>query len=314
MLPRLKSWALFTGALVIGNVVAVVACSSSDSTPKSLKTTGKDAGNLGDDTDSGEPPPEPTDGGPPSGRVYAHTTDTLYVYEPFSRKLTEVGKFNCLQPGETVIDIALDRTNEMYATTFLRFLHVDATSGACTERGADTPAFDYPNSLSFVPVGTVDPTVEALVGYASLDGLDSDIYVRIDLSNGHMTSLGNLNPSGASTVYSASGDLISLLRDGNKTYLTVRDRSVDSGIATDKLAEVNPANGQIKRIIGDTRQGRIFGLGYWAGKAYGFSDDARVTEIDVNTGAATVLLTHTVDGGPVSWYGAGVTTNAPISP
>jgi hypothetical protein len=314
-LPRMRSWALFTSALVIGNVIAMVACSS-DAPTKSPKAINKDAGNVGDDTsdDSGPVDPPPPEGGPPSGRVYAHTTDTLYVYEPFSRKLTEVGKFNCLQPGEAVIDIAVDRTNEMYATTFLRFLHVDATSGACTERGNDSVLMDYPNSLSFVPVGTVDPTVETLVGYASPDSINSDVYVRIDVATGKMTTVGDLNPPGALTQYSSTGDLISLLRDGNKTYLTVRDNAVDSGIATDKLAEINPATGQIKRIIGDTKQNHTFGLGYWAGKAYGFSEDGRVNEIDINTGTSTVLLTHMVGGAAVPWYGAGVTTNAPISP
>jgi hypothetical protein len=309
--PRITSWALFTTSLFIASILA---CSSSDTTPKTLTTTGKDAGNVGDDTsEAGPVDPPPIDGGPAAGRVYAHTTDTLFVFEPFSRKLTEIGKFNCLQDGEAVIDIALDRTNEMYATTFTRFLHVDATSGACTERGVAT-TLDYPNSLSFVPIGTVDPTQEALVGFASADGVDSDLYVRIDINTGAMTTIGRLNPVTSLMLYSSSGDLISLLRDSNKTYLTVRDRTIDSGVALDKLAEIDPKTGEIMRIIGDTKQGQIYGLGYWAGKAYGFSADGRITEIDVTNGSSTVLLTHTVDGGAVPWYGAGVTTNAPISP
>ncbi|HEY8079948.1 MAG TPA: hypothetical protein VIF62_37710, partial [Labilithrix sp.] len=225
------------------------------------------------------------------------------------------GAFDCLQTDEQVIDIAVNRTGDMYATTFNRILSVDPTSGHCTEKAVATDVTNYPNALSFVPIGTVSATDETLVGYSStLIADDADQYVKIDTSTGEMTVIGQLNPDSATTLYSASGDLISLLRDGNKTYLTVRDRSVDAGVATDKLAQVDPATGVIIQIIGETNQKHIFGLGYWAGKAYGFSDDGRINEIDVTNGSATLLQTLTGSGGVVPWYGAGVTTNAPISP
>jgi hypothetical protein len=246
--------------------------------------------------------------------VYAQTPDTLYLYEPISRKLTRIGAFDCTS-GEPVIDVAVNRTGDMFATTFDYLLTVDPTSGHCQIKATATTEVNYPNALSFVPIGTVSQTDETLVGYAStLLADDADQYVKIDTSTGEMTVIGQLNPASATTLYSASGDLISLLRDGNKTYLTVRDRSVDSGVATDKLAQINPTTGEIIQIIGETNQTHIYGLGYWAGKAYGFSDDGRITEIDVTNGSATLLQTLTGDGGNIPWYGAGVTTNAPISP
>ncbi len=313
---RLPRFFLFGGMASVVGVGALLACSSDPATTPRI------------DGGSKPPPPPPRppsdggsdgttplpDAGPGSGRVYAQTPDTLHLYDPIARKLTRIGAFDCTN-GEAVIDLAVNRTGDMFATTADYLLTVDPTSGHCQVKAtAPIDAF-YPNSLSFVPIGTVSQSDEALVGYAAtLAADDADQYVQIDTTTGVMTKIGVLNPPGAATLYSASGDFISLLRDGNKTYLTVRDRAVDAGVATDKLAEINPATGQILRIVGETNQKHIFGLGYWAGKAYGFSDDGRITEIDVSNGAATVLQTLTADGGAVPWYGAGVTTNAPISP
>src|SRR3954470_21852549 len=126
------------------------------------------------------------------GRVYAHTKDTLYIFEPTSGDLKEIGRFSCLDPSDTtdvVVDLAVDRTGTVYATTFGRFLKVDPITAACTEIkkvAAGDPS--YPNALSFVPAGTVDPTKEALVGYAPLGASpDSTDYVRIDTSTGLIT-------------------------------------------------------------------------------------------------------------------------------
>jgi hypothetical protein len=317
-LLRFFAWASLAGALTVGPFACSSAAPATNTLAKKDSGEATDSGdNGGDDGGTTPTPPPPPPPGPATGQVYANTTDTLYLYEPFSRKLTVIGKFSCLQPGEAVIDIALDRTNEMYATTFGRFLHVVPTTAACTEVGTAPADMNYPNSLSFVPVGTVSASVETLVGYASPTGVDGENYVSIDVATGKMTSVGNLNGSGPidGQWWASSGDLISLLRDGNKTYLTVHPQG-DAGLtATDSLAEIDPTTGLLKRIIGDTKQAHIYGLGYWAGKAYGFSDDGRATEIDVNTGVGTVLLTLDDDAGaPMPWYGAGVTTNAPISP
>ncbi len=89
----------------------------------------------------------------------------------------------------------------------------------------------------------------------------------------------------------------------------------DASTATDLLAEVDPTTGKLKKIIGDTKQTNIFGLGYWAGKGYGFSDNGKIAQIDMATGTASVVKTLTsTDGGGIPWYGAGVTTEAPVTP
>jgi hypothetical protein len=291
---------------------ALGACSSSDPTPAKPLPKTRDPDDTPpppQDDDPGVINPSPQDSGPGSGRVYANTTDTLYLFEPISKKLTVIGKFSCLNPGEPVIDLAVDRAGAMYATTFDRFLSVDPIDASCVERAVAAPGDTYPNSLSFVPAGTVDPAKEALVGYADVGGV-TDQYTRIDTDTGAMTVIGALNPVDATTLWEASGDLISLIQAGNKTYLTVHetDAAVD---AFDHLAEVDPATGKLVKILGETGQAHIFGLGYWGGKAYGFAENGQAAEIDVTNGSSKLLLTLATDAGAGSWYGAGVTTLAP---
>ena len=62
---------------------------------------------------------------------------------------------------------------------------------------------------------------------------------------------------------------------------------------------------------------KIFGLGFWGGKFYGFADNGvdaggaslggRMIQIDPVTGAGMEL-----SSADIRWYGAGVTTAAPI--
>lgn len=302
-------------------ILVAAACSSSKDSPSSLPLI---EGGSGGKKDSGDIPIGEQDAKvadtyiPPGtpGRVYAHTADTLYLFEPVSNDLKMIGKFSCLNGSEQVVDLAVDRTGSVYATTFARFLKVDPITATCTEikaHGIDED--DYPNALSFVPAGTVDPTKEALVGYAATaTGVESTDYVRIDTTSGVMTKIGPLNPTAVGTQYKSSGDLISLIQSQNRTFLTVKILG-DAGVApTDLLAEVDPRTGNLKKIIGDTKQIDIYGLGYWAGKGYGFSDNGKISEIDMNTGAATVVKTLTGDGGAgIPWFGAGVTTEAPIT-
>lgn len=243
-----------------------------------------------------------------SGRVLAHTAQQLFRLEPETRKLTLLGSFDCLESGDSIIDLAVDRTGAVYATSFRGFLTIDPLTAACS---FVAKAADYPNSLSFMPVGTVDATTEALVGYA-FDGPYAVRYVRIDTDTGAMTDLGRLNPPNAATEYISSGDLVGLINDGNRAYLTVRFKGTpDSGTTTDRLAEIDPATGVLKRILGDTKQRNLFGLGYWAGKGYGFADDGTVAEIDMKTGVGVALQLSGVTA-KQKWFGAGVSTQAPV--
>jgi hypothetical protein len=305
----------------VSSLVPLAACSSAEKTSNPLPTTDdvdasktkRDASTFPQD-DAGEPLPEASTG---PGRVYSHTKDTLYLYEPTAGTLKEIGKFTFDLPAAKadIIDIAVDRTGNLYGTTFNDFFKIDTSTALCTWISIAPGSTDYPNALSFVPAGTADPGKEALVGYAT--NLSDNIavnYVQIDTTTGAITPKGNLNASASGPQYRSSGDIVAIIADSNRAYLTVKLQGADAGAGTDLLAEVDPVDGHVKRIIGDTNENDIFGLGYWAGKGYGFSYGGKILQIDMAKGSSTVLETLMDDGGtPLPWYGAGVTTQAPAN-
>lgn len=316
-------FALFLVLCTASALAPLAACGSAEKASNPLPTTDDiDASKTKRDTstppfpedDTGNPLPEASTG---PGRVYSHTRDTLFLFEPTAGTLKEIGKFT-FDPANTaadVIDIAVDRTGNMYGTTFNDFFSIDTTTAKATWIAIAQGTVDYPNALSFVPAGTADPSKEALVGYATnaSDNLAVN-YVQIDTVTGAMTTKGKINASATGAQYRSSGDIVSIIADGNRAYATVK-LVTDAGAAgTDLLAEVDPVDGHIKRIIGDTKQNDIWGFGYWAGKGYGFSAGGKVLQINMATGASTVLQTLMNDAGTVMpWYGAGVTTQAPAN-
>ena len=326
-----RSLALLTLGLLT-SAAAIIACSQAAPVNKlpvqnddqgdtsNDDTSKRDAGTTTNELPPGADPPL-ADGGKPPGRIFAHTDNKLYRYDPLAGALTLVGPFGCLPRDETqalgtpdndqVIDLALDRIGNMYATTFWRFLKVDPTSGSCTVIRTDTEQAVYPNSLSFVTINSQ----EALVGFSFDPQGDATVYSRIALDTGEMTSIGNLNPDVPITpgvTYGISGDLISLVRTNGNTYAAVKN--VD-GTGNDLLAVLDPASGNITKILGDTGQQGFYGLGFWAGKAYGFTSSGNIYEIDVTNGAATLALAAKDENGlGIAWFGAGVTTDSPTAP
>lgn len=218
--------------------------------------------------------------------VYAHGPNALYAIDPGTLNLTTVGTFeNC---GEEMIDIAVDATGNIYGTTFTSFVRIDPTDASCTVLKSGSEG-EFPNSLSFVPKGTVDPNVEALVGYNGSD------YLRLDTTTGAITKIGGL-----SNGKSSSGDIVSVI--GGGTYLTV------TSDGDDELIQVDPATGDQIKSIGSTKHTDVFGLAYWGGIAFGFTDGGDGFTMDVTTGA----VTNIVNGSNYEFYGAGSTTCARI--
>jgi len=246
---------------------------------------------------------------PRVGEVYAHSELTLYRFNPVAGDFVTVGQFTCLNSDGGVaemLDIAIDRAGNMVGTAAMsehasivgRLVSIDKATAACTVLKTGS----YPNSLAFVPVGTVLPDREALVGYVN------DSYVMINPDTGLVSSIGNLNAIGAATLWMSSGDIVSIV--GGGTYLTIIPRnSVTADPQGDRIAEVDPTTGAIKRVIGATGTTGLYGLGYWGGIAYGFSNAGLLVKIDLGTGAGTPIP---ITAGPPSFYGAGTTTIAPI--
>jgi hypothetical protein len=317
-----RRFALFlslSGGVLVA-AAAMIACTAPAANQDPIVVRDDDSGTKKKDTGAKDPdetkpesdPPLP-DGGKPPGRVYAHTADTLYLFEPLAKTLTKIGVLSCLNPGDRLLDIALDRDSVMYGTSDDGFLKIDPVDATCNYVTVDAAA-QYPNSLSFVPLGTVDPTKETLVGYQFDDDFNATIYAKIDVGTGAIDKVGDLNDPAAPIKYKSSGDIISMIRNGNKAYLTVRTIDASDGSGNDYLAEIDPTTGRIKAILGDIGKKNLYGVGQWAGTVYGFNETGDIIQINMTNASAKTIMTLTEDGAAVAWFGAGMTTDAPTKP
>jgi hypothetical protein len=238
--------------------------------------------------------------GDPGGtaEVFGHSPDTLYRLDPTTKAVTIVGAF---QGCGGITDIALDKDSTMYATTLDGLYKVDRKTAECTLIAKGN---NYPNSLSFVPAGTLDPTVEALVGYVG------DQYIRIDPMSGAVTPINSIGQG-----YSSSGDIVSV--KGGGTYLTVK--AGPSGNCSDCLIQVDPATGAFLNEWGPLGHTDVFGIAFWAGAVYGFDYSGELFEVDFHGLAmqVTSIPVPAADAGAdagVQFSGAGSTTSAPPTP
>jgi hypothetical protein len=80
------------------------------------------------------------------------------------------------------------------------------------------------------------------------------------------------------------------------------------GSSSDKLARLAPQTFAASPVGSGTGYGQIWGIAYWKGKVYGFTNGGQFVLIDPMTGTA-MMVTQTPG---ISWWGAGVTTLAPV--
>lgn len=231
-------------------------------------------------------------GGPPLvTEVYGHGADTLYKLNPVTKEVTVVGNFNGCS---SVIDIAIDKDSNIFGTSFAGLHAIDRNTAACSLISGSA---NYPNSLSFVPEGTVYPNTEALVGYFT------NQYVAIDTTSGAITTIGSLSGG-----YSSSGDIVSVINGG--TYLTVNGPGCG-----DCLIEVNPTTGDLVKEWGPLGYGSVFGIAFWGGTAYGFSNDGDLFSITFAQNSVTTTPIS-IPNAPsnLSFWGAGSSTAVPLVP
>ena len=289
----LRSLVLVSACAVIPVIAACGSSSSrsgyNDNPDPAAKTPATPAPGATGDFNNGKPPPAP----PPNevNEVYGHSSDTLFLLDPKTKAVTTVGKFNGCA---AVIDIALDESSNLFATSYQAFYSVDKKTVKCTEISAGP----YPNSLSFVPKGTVDANVEALVGY------EGSNYVRIDTKTGAKTTIGALGGG-----LTSSGDIVSVI--GGKSYLTVKGQSCTT---SDCLVEVDPKTGAMVNNWGSVGHHNVFGLAFWGGKVYGFDDTGELFEVAFS-GSKITTTTISMPNKPsgLSFWGAGSSTAAPLS-
>ena len=297
---RFLAWAFLS--MVPASTLVAIACSSdlepSPDFPTSDASTRRDTGRDG--TLLGETSPGDPDVAAPTPQLFAHTPDALYRFDPISKTLSRIGKFDCLTTaGEQMYDIAINESGAMFGTTSQAFVSNHPVTAKCNRIAAST---SYPDSLGFVPTGTADPVREALVGY------EFGSYVRIDTVTGAITKIGDLNAADAGAFFYSSGDVVAII--GDRAYLTAYTFAPDAAPG-DYLLEINPSTGRMIRVVGSVGKRELWGTAYWAGVTYAFSNAGEVLRLDPTTGAPTKVAS--LDAGPDApgFYGAGVTTSAP---
>ena len=231
--------------------------------------------------------------------VYAHSDTVLWAVDPRTNTLRNVGTFSfaaSAPPDHAITDVAVDANGVLVGTTRTALFRIDTSTAACTLI-AMLPGNGFVG-LTYVPAGVLDPSSEVLVG-----GTGPGTYWRIDPSTGMSTMLGQLKVG--RTNYQLSGDFVSV--QGAGTFATVRAMGVASS-SQDQLARMNERTGELT-IIGNTGFQKIFGLAYYRNTLYGFTDAGQFISIDIMTGRGRMISTPAMQ-----FYGAGVTTLAPIAP
>lgn len=242
-------------------------------------------------TEDGTFESEPTQAKPDvPGEVFGHSDDALYRVNTDTREVKLVGTF---QGCSYIADIAIDESGAIYGSTGTDLVLVETNTARCTKIAQGK----FPNSLSFVPVGTLDASEEALVGYQGGD------YVQIDRKSGQVTKVGSLGGG-----LQSSGDIVSA--KGGKTYVTVKGPSCD-----DCLVEIDPKTGAMTKNLGPLGFTDVFGLAFWAGDVYGFTKAGEVllVKLDGDKPAVTLIPIASPPKGLTFW-GAGSTTSAPVRP
>jgi hypothetical protein len=220
--------------------------------------------------------------------VYGHSSSTLYTVDPDSYQVDKIGDFIWPSGSDEMTDIAIDGKGNMIGVSYSRIYSVDKTNARCTFL-SNFSGSNF-NGLSFIYAHVGDGTEEILVAAAGDGGL-----YKINPMTGAQSWFGDYGAG-----WSSSGDLVSVK---NATYATVYGDGLDFG---DSLVKVDPTTGAATKI-GKTGFSGIYGLGYWRQKVFGFSELGALLILDINDGHATQVSN---DG--ISWWGAGVTTAAPI--
>jgi hypothetical protein len=212
----------------------------------------------------------------------------LYKLDPKTNQVTTVGTFNC---SNQVIDLAIDESNNAFITSFGGFYSLNLTNANCTQ----IQTGNYPNSLSFVPKGTLDPNVEALVGYFG------STYVRIDTKTGMITNVGTLNG------YVSSGDIVSVRNGG--TFLTVKGTNCN-----DCLLQVDPKTGNLIQNYGSLPYTDVYGIAFWGGSVYGFTNAGQLFQVTAqNNMIKTMLIPIPNAPNGLQFWGAGSSTSNPTT-
>ncbi|MEZ4365539.1 MAG: hypothetical protein R2939_04525 [Kofleriaceae bacterium] len=232
-------------------------------------------------------------------RVYAHGNGNLYRIDTQTFQPQLIGPITGLMGGESLTDIAIDKNDLAIGITLSRLYTIDLDTGAATLLNGDL-AVDGFTSLSFVPLDLDDlDSDERLVAVSD----QGEVY-QLNPATGAATLLGSYGSIGEATIRS-SGDIVAISGIGIYATVTIGDNLA----APDYLAEIDPVTWAADTLGSGTGYDRIFGLGFWAGKFFGFVDTnpgGKLIELDFGGNAIER------DSGSIRWFGAGVATDAPV--
>lgn len=222
--------------------------------------------------------------------VYAHTSSELFAVDPRALTLRRVGAFAFPNDGRDhrMTDLAIDSRQQVWGITFDGIYRVNPTDARCVFVAPFSGSTF--NALSFIPGGELDPEAEVLVGADQ-----SGHYYRVDTRTGATTRLGAYNG------YGSAGDIVSVA--GGGTFATVVDDD-----ETEFLARIDPRTGAATPV-GPTGLTHTWGVGYWRSRVFGFTEGGTIAVIDITRGTSMAIPSQ-----PQAWWGASVTTSAPVAP
>jgi len=228
--------------------------------------------------------------------VYAHTGNTLYRVDSMALTTVEVGPLTGIGT-ESLTDLAVDKNENMVGITLDTLYSINPATGSATLIKDLSQTVSGATSLSYIPTDLNDPNSADILVTADSKGA---VY-QIDPATGSATMIGSYGSDSSGNKIISSGDLIGVRNLG--IYATV-----NVGKQTgDYLAQIDPATWKATPIGTGTNFSDIFGLGFWAGTVFGFTDKGQMITIDIHTGVGTM-----VNSGSQQWFGAGVTTDAPV--
>jgi hypothetical protein len=223
------------------------------------------------------------------GAIYAHTSSSLYKYDPILAAVETVGVFGFPNGGQSMTDIAIDYEGRIYGVSFSNLYRCSAITAECVHLGALPSSF---NGMTIVPVGTLEPGKESMIGIGNSGSWNEITVVE---NQATITQLGTYGAG-----YSSAGDAYSI--EGIGTFAAVNK----VGVSSTYLVTVDPKVGTVTEEIGPmTGYSNIYGLASDGETAFAFDSSGAILALDLLSGNTTVALPP---GQGQSWWGAGVTT------
>jgi len=220
--------------------------------------------------------------------VYASADHDLYQVDPNTLQESHLCTFGGALTSSTadvVTDIAVTPDGTLYAITETALYTVNPSSCAATKVSTLSQAGTRWVGLTF----TAGNTLLAADGSGNVATID--------------TSTGTITPSGSfGGGLVCSGDIVAI-NDANQTVYA----SANGTSGNDKLVTLNPTTGAAS-VVGNIGYSSVFGLGFWAGKLYGFTHSGQILSIDPSSGAATVIGTEST----IKFSGGATTPLAPV--